>query len=157
MVFADPITTVRPATDSVAGYVAGFVVGEGTFTSSDRARTFTCAVALGASDRDSVELLRAYFGVGRVRWYPRRKPHYDDEISWSVRAFRDLVGVIVPFMDVHLPVSHKPEQYLGWRAALLDYWEHGARRRGTCSVDGCDAPHRAHGWCRHHLYVMRRE
>jgi LAGLIDADG DNA endonuclease family protein len=147
---------VKPATE-VAAFVAGLISAEGTFTTGNGERTFTCAVQLGATDSDSIDLLHAYFGIGSVRWYPRRQPHYDDTVSWSVRAFRDLFEVIVPFMDVHLPVSHKRTQYLAWRAALLDYWEHSARRRGTCTVEGCDAPHRAHGWCRHHLYVMRRE
>jgi hypothetical protein len=38
------------------------------------------------------------------------------------------VEVVVPFMDEHLPPSHKRGQYLAWRAELVDYWEHRARR-----------------------------
>jgi hypothetical protein len=26
------------------------------------------------------------------------------------------------------------------------------KTRGICSIDGCDAPHKAHGWCRRHYY-----
>jgi hypothetical protein len=144
---------VRPATDTAA-FVAGFFAAEGTFTRPSPTM-FACVVALGASDQVSVELLHHHFGVGYVRWFARRQAHYDDEVRWTVRRLRDLVGVIVPFMDVHLPPSHKREQYLTWRAALVDHWEHRARRRGTCSAPGCDAPHRAHGWCRHHLYLER--
>lgn len=144
---------MQPATD-VAAFAAGLLVAEGTFTRFS-STSFACVVALGASDRVSVELLHEYFGVGYVRWFHRRKPHYDDEVRWTVKALPDLTGVIVPCMDVHLPVSYKRVQYFEWRTALLDYWEHGARRRGTCSEPGCDAPHRAHGWCRHHLYVYR--
>jgi hypothetical protein len=153
-VSADRITTVKPGTDAAAAFAAGVIVGEGTFTIG-RPTTFGCAVVLGATDEDTVEFLATYFGVGRVRWYARRKPHYDDEVSWTVRRLRDHVEVIVPFMDVHLPVSHKRSQYLAWREALLHHWEHGARRRRTCSAPGCDALHRAHGWCRHHLYAER--
>jgi hypothetical protein len=91
-----------------------------------------------------------------VRWFARHKPHHDVEARWTVKALPDLTSVIVPFMDVHLPASYKRVQYLAGRAALLDYWEHGARRRGTCTVAGCGQPHRAHGWCRHHLHVYRR-
>ena len=49
---------------------------------------------------------------------------------------RELVEVVVPFMDAHLPPSHKRTQYLEWRARLLDHWEHRARG-GPCSVTGC--------------------
>jgi hypothetical protein len=144
---------MRPATDAAA-FSAGLVAAEGTFTRFG-AVGFACVVALGASDRGSVEFLHTFFGVGRVRWYARRRAHYDDEITWTVRRLSDLVGVIVPFMDEHLPVSHKRDQYLAWRDALLDHWEHRARRRRACSIDGCDAPGRAHGLCRRHLYRER--
>jgi hypothetical protein len=139
----------------LASFAAGFIAAEGTFTIMSPT-AFACVVGLGDNDRGSVELLCDYFGVGYVRWFARRKPHYDDEARWTVRRLRDLTGVIVPFMDVHLPVSHKRVQYLVWRAALFDHWEHRARRTRTCTIDGCDAPHRAHGWCRRHLYVIRR-
>jgi hypothetical protein len=130
------------------------VAAEGCFTRSGEAG-YTCVVALGASDLDSVEMLRDFLGVGYVRRLPRRKAHYDDEARWTVRRLRDLVGVIVPFMDEHLPESHKRVQYLAWRAALLDHWELRARRRRVCTVDGCDTPRRAHGLCRRHLYEQR--
>jgi hypothetical protein len=55
-------------------------------------------------------------------------------------------------MDEHLPDSHKRTQYLVWRAQLLDYWEHRARRRRPCTVAGCEQPQRAKGVCRHHYY-----
>jgi hypothetical protein len=41
---------------------------------------------------------------------------------------RDLVGIVAPFMDAHLPASYKRSQYLAWRAELLDAWEHRSRR-----------------------------
>jgi hypothetical protein len=116
-------------TVALAEHLGGFAAAEGTFT---RAVTHvradgwprlsvTFAVALGASDGCSAELLRAFLGVGRVRTYPRRRPHYDDEVVFAVRAFRDLVDVVVPFMDEHLPPSHKRTQYETWRRDLLAY------------------------------------
>jgi len=63
--------------------------------------------------------------------------------------------VTIPFMDAHLPASNKREQYLVWRDRLLEYWEHDAKRVRPCTVDDCDAPRRAHGLCRHHLYAAR--
>jgi hypothetical protein len=78
-------------------------------------------------------------------------------VQFTVQATRDLVEVVVPFMDAHLPPSYKREQYLEWRARLLDYWEHRFRRRKTCVVEDCDAPARAYGYCRRHLWQFRRE
>jgi hypothetical protein len=112
----------------VAEYLGGFVAAEGTFThalldggSKGPRPTFTFAVGLGAADHEMCELYRAFLGVGRVRWYRRRQPHYDDEVVFAVRAFRDLIDVVVPFMDRHLPPSHKRTQYETWREQLLEY------------------------------------
>jgi len=69
-----------------------------------------------------------------------------------VSALADLVEVVVPFMDEHLPPSHKREQYLVWREELLAYWETKAKRRRVCTVDGCDHPQRAKQVCRRHYY-----
>lgn len=115
--------------------------------------SFTFAVALGAEDRESCALLRTCLGVGSVRAYARRKEHFDDEACLAVRKLRDLVEVIVPFMDAHLPPSHKRVQYLVWREQLIDYWENRARRVRPCTVEGCEKPQRAKGVCRHHYYV----
>jgi hypothetical protein len=142
---------VSPATD-LASHLGGFTSAEGTFSVSWSPPKFHFAVALGSSDRESCALLRTALGVGHVYAYKRRQTHYDDEIVFAVRKLADLVHVIVPFMDEHLPPSHKRVQYLAWRADLLDYWEHRARRRRACTVEGCDVPQRAKGVCRRHYY-----
>jgi len=100
-------------------------------------------------------LLSAFFAVGSITRSPRRKSHYDDEVAFVVGSARELVEVIVPFMDEHLPPSHKRVQYLAWRERLLDHWERRAKRVRPCTVDGCDAPRRAYGLCRRHLYEAR--
>ena len=43
----------------------------------------------------------------QVRRYPGARAHYDDEITFTVRSLVDLVQVIIPFMDEHLPASRK--------------------------------------------------
>jgi hypothetical protein len=141
---------VSPATD--LGYeVAGIVAAEGTFVATAE-RRFRFAVSLGATDRVMCDLLLTYFSVGRISTSGRRRDHYDDEVTFYVQRLKDLVEVVVPFMDEHLPPSHKREQYLVWRAQLLDYWEHRARRRRPCTVAGCAQPQRAKGVCRRHYY-----
>ncbi len=149
-VCAGATTTVSRVTDTAA-HVAGIAVGEATFVATGE-RRFRFAVSLGATDEILCRLLIAYFGVGRISRSARRRAHYDDEVTYYVQRLRHLVEVIVPFMDEHLPPSHKREQYLAWRMQLLDYWEHEARRRRPCTVEGCDQPRRAKGVCRGHYY-----
>jgi hypothetical protein len=100
-------------------------------------------------------VLREFFGCGGIYRYPRRQAHYDDECAFAIQSLKDHVEVTIPFMDAHLPASHKREQYLAWRAALLDYWEHDAKRVRPCTVEGCDRPRRAHQLCRAHLFTAR--
>jgi hypothetical protein len=140
---------VRPAGDRAA-FIAGFVCGEGCFGVDDD--RFRFSVSLGATDAASCDLLRSFFGVGHVYDHARRREHYDDEVTFVVQSLRPLVEVVVPFMDEHLAPSYKRQQYEEWRVALLDYWATEAKRRRSCSLDGCDAPNRARGLCRRHYY-----
>jgi len=147
---------VQPATEHVAGFIGGFVAAEGCFTGHGD-RRFRFSVGLGAVDDGMCELMHDVFSVGSLVRSPRRKAHYDDEVQFTVQAARELVKVVVPFMDAHLPESYKREQYLEWRGRLLEYWEHRFRRRKQCIVDDCSAPARAHGYCRTHLWQFRRQ
>lgn len=104
-------TIVRPATERVVDFVSGFVVAEGCFTRTGSPPKFTFSLALGAADATTCTLLKSLFGVGFVLHSPRRKPHYDDEVVFQVRRMKDLLTVIVPFMDEHLPPSYKRVQY----------------------------------------------
>lgn len=147
---------MRPGTEALAAHTAGFVAAEGYFGVDGSGRRFRLAVALGAVDANACYGLRDLFGVGTVSHHPRRRPHFDDEVCWQVQRLRDLVEVVVPFMDEHLPPSHKRRQYEVWRAHLLAYWDDGARRRRPCSHEGCDALSRAMGLCRHHYYLAHK-
>lgn len=145
-------TTVQPATNGFAQFLAGFVAGEGSFSGPSDGTRFCREIGLGALDREMCELLHSALGVGHVYDSPRRREHYDDESTFRVQALRELLEIVVPFMDAHLPPSYKREQYLAWRERLLDYWEHRAKRVRPCLVNGCEKPRRAHGLCRQHLY-----
>jgi hypothetical protein len=147
---------VRPATEQLADFISGVVVGEGCFTKTGNPPKFTFSVGLGAADATTCSLLKLLFGVGLIVRSSRRKPHYDDEVVFQVRKFNDLLTVIVPFMDEHLPPSYKRRQYEVWRAELIAYWDQRAKRVRPCEVPDCDEPRRAHGLCRHHLYPEER-
>lgn len=141
---------MRPAGDLTA-FLAGFIVAEGAFLRHGH-RRFAFAIGLGSDDRRYCESLPAVLGVGRVRTHPRRQPHYQDEVTFRVDSLPDLVEVVVPFMDEHLPPSHKREQYLAWRADLLEYWDTKAKRRRVCTEPDCTEPQRAKQVCRQHYY-----
>lgn len=136
-----------------AHFVAGFVAAEGSFTGTAGPRpTFVFSIGLGAVDRRVCEELRRFLGVGHLQFSERRKPHHDDQVQYYVKRLADLVDVIVPFMDEHLPPSYKRTQFLEWRAGLVAYWEHEAKRVRSCTVPQCPEPRRAKGLCRHHYY-----
>jgi hypothetical protein len=145
------ITTLSPATELEAAFWGGFVAAEGCFTGAG-GRMFQFAVELGASDQGACHRLRSVLGIGRLVESPKRQARYDDEVAYIVNRTADLLDVIVPFMDEHLPDSYKRTQYLAWRARLLKYWEHDMRRCRPCTVEGCTGPQRAKGLCRHHYY-----
>lgn len=149
-VYAGGTTTELRAGD-VAAFLGGFVAAEGCFTSTRIAgRTrFRFAVSLGARDRCMCEMFHDFLGVGTVYTSPRRRPHYDDEVTFAVQAIRDLAEVVVPFMDAHLMPSHKREQYLSWRSQLLARLEE-RKAPPPCEVDGCGKRRRARGVCRLH-------
>lgn len=148
---ADSTTTVSLATE-LAAYVGGFVAGEGCFVSTEGGTRFAFAVGLSASDDVSCELLLAFFGVGHIHRSARRQAHQDDAACFTIGALPELIQVVVPFMDEHLPGSYKRLQYEAWRSELLEYWEHRAKRVRPCTVEGCQQPRRAKGLCRSHYY-----
>lgn len=113
-------------------FIAGFVAAEGCFTRfRGHGQRFTFSIGLSAVDREILEAIRDFFGVGHVTTSPRRAEHYDDEVTYAVQSIPELLDVIVPFMDEHLPPSYKRQQYLEWRDALL----HHARVRGM--IEAC--------------------
>jgi hypothetical protein len=90
------------------GWLVGFIDGEGCFSCSIyRCRTMTLgwqvrpefAVAQGASSRDVLEAMVAFFGCGRVYRNSRRDDHREDMFRYCVYRFADLRDVIVPFFS----------------------------------------------------------
>ena len=101
-------------------FVAGVIVAEGCFTSSGDPPRHRFTVALGSKDAETCEALAGCFGVGRVYRYPRREPHHDDVVIFTVQDRRSLVDVVVPFMDAYLPPSLRRSQFERWRTSLLE-------------------------------------
>ena len=60
--------------------------------------------------------------------------------TFIVRRMRDLVEVIVPFMDEHLPPSYKRDQYEVWRTALLGTGSTGCGVGGRARWSGAPTP-----------------
>jgi hypothetical protein len=100
-------------------FVAGFTAAEGTFVAHSGGRRCAFTIALGAIDADLAHRIAKFFGIGRVYRYSRRRPLHDDVVIFTVQSKRELVEVVVPFMDLHLPPSHKRTQYESWRTTLL--------------------------------------
>ena len=154
MVSADRIITMKPVTKNLCDFLGGFVAAEGYFGFDEKQPKFRFALGLGAQDQNTCRIFQKTLGIGRVYTYTRRKSHYDDEVTYVVQSLKELVQVIVPFMDDHLPTSYKRIQYEKWREDLLSYWEHKARKIRVCSVKGCNNFRRSHGVCRKHLWQL---
>ena len=75
-------TTVQRDTESLALFLAGFTAGEGCFSGSGN--RFVFEIGLGAGDERVCMACHAFFGVGHVYRSPRRKAHYDDEVTFAV-------------------------------------------------------------------------
>lgn len=148
-------TTVPPATE-LAAYVGGFTAAEGCLVCTEGGTRFSFAVGLSASDLVSCELLLAYLGVGASTGHLDGRPTRTMPLVSPSAPCLSWCTSLVPFMDEHLAPSYKRVQYEEWRAELLEYWEHRAKRVRPCTVEGCEAPRRAKGLCRSHYFAAYR-
>ena len=100
----------------MAGWVTGFVDGEGCFTVPIQ-RNETSAtgwqvqpqfvVAQGASSVDALETLQDFFGCGRINLNARHDNHREPMYRYIVRRFSDLNGVVLPFFRQHKLLTAK--------------------------------------------------
>ncbi len=88
------------------GWIVGFVDGEGCFSVSiTRNRTTKAGwqvqpefvVSQGKKSRESLKILKDFFGCGRVFVNRRHDNHKEDLYRYCVRATADLRRKIVPF------------------------------------------------------------
>ena len=102
----------------MAGWVTGFVDGEGCFTVPIQ-RNATSAtgwqvqpqfvVVQGASSNESLEALRDFFGCGRINVNVRHDNHREPMLRYIVRRFSDLDDVILPFFRRHKLLTAKQD------------------------------------------------
>jgi len=98
------------------GWVIGFVDGEGCFSlglvgqpaRSGRKGYVTgyqvfheFAVTQGRKSLQALHALRSFFGVGEVYGNRRHDNHREDVFRFVVRRRADLLGVIIPFFELH--------------------------------------------------------
>lgn len=105
----------RPET---AGWVLGFVDGEGTFSISIfRNATMTFGwqvfpefvVTQGGSGLNALEKIQDFFGCGNIYRNSRTDNHREDLYRYCVRNLNHLVKVIVPFFQQHSLVVKKKD------------------------------------------------
>ena len=104
----------------VAGWITGFVDGEGCFAvPMHRNPTSSVGwqvqpqfvVVQGASSVCALEVLRDYFGCGRINVNGRRDNHREPLYRYIVRRFSDLDEVIVPFFQTYRLRTSKRENF----------------------------------------------
>jgi LAGLIDADG DNA endonuclease family protein len=104
----------------VAGWITGFVDGEGCFAvPMHRNPTSSVGwqvqpqfvVVQGASSVCALEVLRDYFGCGRINMNVRRDNHREPLYRYIVRRFSDLTEVIVPFFQTYRLRTAKAENF----------------------------------------------
>lgn len=111
----------------VAGWIVGFVDGEGCFTVPIQ-RNVTASVGWqvqpqfvvtqGASGLGALEVIRDYFGCGLINRNERRDNHREPLYRYIVRRFSDLDEIIVPFFTRFPLVTAKRENFDKFVAVL---------------------------------------
>jgi hypothetical protein len=69
------------------------------------------SVTQSASSMAALDLIRNFFGCGRVICNPRRDNHREALARYSVKARRDLVEKVIPFFDEHPLITAKRQDF----------------------------------------------
>jgi hypothetical protein len=151
------------ALESACFTLGGLVAGEGSFLVTRRLppfadgterRRFVFAIAMADRDRTVIEVLRAFVGGGSIRTEPPRREGWQPTCTLSIGSNRQHLRTTIPFYDRYLVTSAKREQYLDWKAELLDYLRAHPTQWGKgpspCRI--CGKPVRGRGLCRSHYY-----
>ena len=114
-------------------FICGFVAGEGSFVickTKNNNKKFTFSIILADDDTNILREINKYFGVGKVRNYPKRRENEKGSAHYSVMSIPEIVTVIIPFFDnFDFFSSRKKKQYLKWRKEVLEYIKEIKMRR----------------------------
>ena len=82
--------STRKMSEIEKAYVGAMIDGEGGFYEySNQA----LKIRLGNSDYEIISALLRATGVGKVYWFPRRKPHHKDALHWTVLRRNDVIDI----------------------------------------------------------------
>jgi LAGLIDADG DNA endonuclease family protein len=104
----------------VAGWIVGFVDGEGCFSVPiQRNRKTTLGwqvqpqfvVVQAASSTSALEVIRDYFGCGTITVNVRKDNHREPQHRYVVRRIADLNEIIVPFFERFPLLTSKRENF----------------------------------------------
>ena len=82
-------------------YFAGLIDGEGHIALSKKSPTsFRPVVVVEMTCEKTIRALHTHFGVGTVRFVPRRKEHHKDQWKWRTvcNGAREVLSRIRPFL-----------------------------------------------------------
>jgi LAGLIDADG endonuclease len=104
----------------IAGWVTGFVDGEGCFTVPIQRNSTSATgwqvqpqfvVVQGARGHDALCVLQRFFDCGRINENVRRDNHRESMFRYIVRRFLDLEQIIVPFFREHELLTAKRDDF----------------------------------------------
>lgn len=102
------------------GWITGYVDGEGCFSVSfiRNATTKTgwqifpeFVVTQGGKSKASLEMLRNFFGCGKIFVNRRYDNHREHVYRYCVRSQEELRGIIIPFFEEHRLRTTKKEDF----------------------------------------------
>ena len=108
-------------------WIVGFVDGEGCFSclvqrNERMGRGWQVqprfAVVQGEKSASALELIRDYFGCGRIWRNKRNDNHKEDLLTYNVYRWHDLREVVVPFFEANPLRTAKREDFLKFKRVL---------------------------------------
>ncbi len=140
------MTSKKPRTDShqgipvnqqerlvIAGWICGFVDGEGCFSVSLIRNQTTRSnwqvfpefvVTQGEKSRAALELIQEYFQCGKIYLNRRHDNHRENLLRYCVRSRKDLLERIIPFFNQY-PLRTEKKKDLEKFIDILSHMEKG--------------------------------
>ena len=104
----------------IAGWICGFVDGEGCFSVSIIRNSTTSSgwqifpefvVTQGEKSRSSLELIQSYFQCGQIYENHRSDNHKEHLLRYCVRSKKDLLEIVIPFFEKHTLNTAKRDDF----------------------------------------------